>query len=37
MFHNRNGYKNIKYVENDTILKSGKNGHFSKAIVGQNG
>ena len=33
MFHNRNGQKDTKYAKNDTILKSGKNGHFAKAIV----
>ena len=37
MFHKRNGQKTIKYVKNDTILKSGKNGHFAKAIAWQNG
>ena len=29
--------KNIKCVKNDRILKRGKNGHFAKAIVWQNG
>ena len=27
--------KNIDYAKNETILKSGKKGHFAKAIIGQ--
>ena len=31
LFYTENGYKKQVIVKNDTILKSGKNGHFANA------
>ena len=31
LFYTENGYKKQVIVKNDTILKSGKNGHFTNA------
>ena len=36
-FMKKRDRKNTKYSRNEEISKSGKNGHFAKPIVSQNG